>query len=324
MFDETLPGGGKAVGLTMMNMFRIFARCRSLLAAALLVAAAATGAAAQTVVVIVNGEPITALDVDQRIRFMEMTTQKKPARQEILNELIDEKLKVREAKRYGIEIGDAEVDTMFATMANRMRLNPDQLSQNLMKGGVNPSTLKARIRADTVWQQLVRGRFQSSLQLSEREVDAALQGQEVQDTTAIEYIMRPILLLVPPGSPPAVYDSRRKEAEALRSRFRSCDEGIPATRAMRDAAIRDQVIRNSGDLPPELRKVLDAVPVGQLTTPEVTKLGVEMFAVCAKQDAKTDAPGKRKARETIFTQRFERQSKQYLQRLRNESMVERK
>ena len=93
---------------------------------------------------------------------------------------------------------------------------------------------------------------------------------------------------------------------------------------MRDTAVRNQIIRSSADLPEGLRKVLDAVPVGQLTEPEVTKHGVEMYAICGKQASKSDSPTKRQAREAVLTERFEAQSKRYLARLRREALIEHK
>src|SRR5262249_38269841 len=135
----------------------------------------------------------------------------------------------------------------------------------------------------------------------------------------VDYVMRPILLLVPPGSPPAVSENRRKEAEALRARFKNCEEGLPTARGM-GAIVRDQVNRNSGELPTELRKVLEGVPVGQLTAPEVTRHGVEMFAICGREDSRADTPGKRQTRDALYTERFEKQSKAYLQRLRREAL----
>ena len=241
----------------------------------LVAAATTTSAVAQNVVVMVNGEPITALDIEQRSKFIQMTTQKTSPRQEIIDELIDEKLKVREGKRWGIEVSDSEVETSFSGMAGRMRLNSEQLTQNLAKSGVNASTLKTRIKADLTWQNLVRGRFQSSLQLTDKEVLSAMEGKNIEDkdVVAYDYIMRPILLLVTPGSPQQVVESRIKEAEALRGRFKGCEEGLGLARLVRDVAIRDQITRTSSDLPAELRKVLETIPVGQLTAPEATKLG---------------------------------------------------
>jgi peptidyl-prolyl cis-trans isomerase SurA len=289
-----------------------------------MVLATTLAAPAQTVVAVVNGEPITALDVESRTKFTHLSTQKQPARPDVINELIDEKLKIREGKRWGIEHTDAEIDSMYANMASRMHQSADQLTQNLQKGGVNPQSLKTKIRADSVWQQLVRGRYSASLQLSEKDIELALQAknQSGQSTTATEYTLRPILFLVPPGAQ-ATIDAKRKDAEALRGRFKRCEDGLPAARAM-GAVVRDQVIRSSGDLNPELQKVLDAVPVGQLTAPEVTRHGVEMWAICGKQDSKADAPIKKQTREALATERFEQQSKAYLQRLRREALIERK
>src|SRR5215471_14115616 len=118
--------------------------CRNLLAAAVLVigvSALATLARAQQVVVIVNGDPITALDIEQRSKLIQLSTHKAPTRQEVLDELINEKLKVREAKKFGLEIPSSEVDTAFASMASRMRITPEQLTEQLAKSGVNTATL---------------------------------------------------------------------------------------------------------------------------------------------------------------------------------------
>ena len=87
--------------------------------------------------------------------------------------------------------------------------------------------------------------------------------------------------------------------------------------------MRDQVSRSSADLPPELRKVLDGMEVGKLTPPEVTKFGVEMFAICGKKESTAEnTPGRRKARETLMAERFEQQSKKYLQEVRRGAMIE--
>ena len=57
---------------------------------------------AQGVAVMVNGEPITNFDIDQRARLMGLSG-KKASRQEVLDELINEKLKIREGKKYGVD-----------------------------------------------------------------------------------------------------------------------------------------------------------------------------------------------------------------------------
>jgi hypothetical protein len=92
-------------------------------------------------------------------------------------------------------------------------------------------------------------------------------------------------------------------------------------RTLGTAALGDS--RSSADVPPDLRKGLDSVPAGQLTAPETTKVGIEMFAVCAKAPSKTDnATGKRQALESLFAEKFEQVSKRYLQELRRSALIE--
>jgi peptidyl-prolyl cis-trans isomerase SurA len=306
-------------------MFDKITTYRSVWAATMLVLAAAvpaTTARAQQVVVVVNGEPITALDIEQRSKLTQISTHKTPARQEVIDELVIEKLKVREAKKWGLEVSTSEVDQAYASMASRMQFTPDQLTQQLARSGINPATLKHRIKADIAWPQLVRGRYQQSLQIGEKDILNAMEAKP-DDTVGYDYTLRPILFLVPTGSPPSFVDGRKREAEALRGRFQGCDDGITFARALKDVAVREQVIRSSADVPVELRKVLDGIEVGRLTAPEVTKFGVEMFAVCAKKDSAGDNTlGKRKARESIAAERYEQKSKQYLQELRRGMMIE--
>jgi peptidyl-prolyl cis-trans isomerase SurA len=295
--------------------------------AALIVTVAIGGAQAQNVVAFVNGEPITALDIDQRSKLIEVSSpnHKVPPRQEVLDELINEKLQIREAKRWGIDPTDEDVNQAFASAAQQMHASSEQFVQILTKAGVTPMTFRARLRAQLVWAPLVRGRYQSSLEIFDKDILQEMLNQktDAEEAASYDYTLRPILFIVPPGSAATAFEDRKREAEGLRNRFRGCDDGLPFARALRDVAVRDQIIRSSADVPAELRKGLDSVPVGQLTTPEVTKLGIEMFAVCAKDAAKADnSPGKKQAKETLFNEKFKQQSTKYLQELRRAALIE--
>src|SRR5258708_20556572 len=115
-------------------------------------------ALAQHVVLIVNGELITDYDIEQRTKFQTLSSHKTPARQEVIEELIDEKLKVQIARRYKLDITDSDVDSSYADMAKRMHLTADQLTQTLAQNGIDSKTLKARVRADLNWQYIIRGK----------------------------------------------------------------------------------------------------------------------------------------------------------------------
>ena len=301
--------------------------CRTALAVACLIAAAAVSstARAQQVLMIVNGDVITAYDVEQRMKFVQLSTRKPGVRSEVIDELIDDKLKVQFGRRYKIEIPDSEVDAQFAEMGNRMHMTPEQLTQALAQGGVDAATLKAKIRSDTVWQNIVRGKYQGDFQIREKDVLAAIQTDKPDEKNQVgyEYRLRPILFLVPHGAA-QITEARQKDAEALRGRFTDCDSGLKYARTLRDVAVRDVIVKSSSDLPPVLRDVLDKTEIGHLTAPEVTPQGVELFALCERKETKEDTPEKRQAREKLFSEKFQAKAKQLLRELRKQAMIERK
>ncbi|HEY3890881.1 MAG TPA: SurA N-terminal domain-containing protein [Bradyrhizobium sp.] len=281
------------------------------------------------VAVMVNGEPITNYDIEQRSKLDFLSTHKKLTRQEVIDELIDQKVKIREAKQFGVDPTGSDVDASYAQMSSRMRMTPDQLSKTLENQGIRPETLKERIKSEMVWTSLVRGRYKESLQVGEKEVAAAaaveVKGDEKDaklDTENYEYKMQPIVLLVPRGSPPAIVEAKQKEAEGLRGRIQSCDEANAFFKSMPNAAIRETVTKTSADLPAVLREVLDKTPIGHLTAPEVTKQGVEMVALCDRKQTAVDTPKKKEIRDKMYNDKFEAKSKAYLAQVRKAAMIE--
>jgi peptidyl-prolyl cis-trans isomerase SurA len=279
---------------------------------------------AQSVAVMVNGEPITDFDIEQRAKLIELSAHKTPPRQEVVDELIDEKVKIKEAKKYSIDPSGSDIDQAYASMSSRMHLTPDQLTQSLSQKGIRPDTIKTRLRADMVWTSIVRGRFKESLQVGEKDVQSAIQqsGGDDQKTESFEYQMRPLVLIVPRGAEPSLLEARHKEAEALREKIQSCAEAIQTFRSMQNATIRDIVVKTSADIPSALRELLDKTPIGHLTPPEATRQGVEMVALCARKPTTVDSPQKREIRDKMFAQKFEAKSKAYLQEIRKGAMIE--
>ena len=290
---------------------------------AIVAALAMTGRADAQAVAIVNGDPITAFDIEQRAKLIQLSTHQTKPRNEVLEELISEKLKVQLLKRFSIDGIDKDVDTAYGNMARRMRATPKQFSDNLEKAGVKTETLKSRIRADLVWGQNIRGKYQSTFQFSDQEVNARLKAKNREDENAVgyDYTLRPILFVVPRGSPPAAFEARAKEAEALRAQFQACDTGIELARGTRYVAVRTQVIKSSAELPAQLRDVLAKTEIGRLTAPEATPQGVEVYALCGKRQSES-APAKKEIRDEMFSEAFEVVSKKYLKELRDQSMIE--
>jgi len=300
-------------------------KCRRWLAGAILLIALVTPNMSRAqVVVIANGSPITEYDIQQRMKLLAGSTHKPPTRQEVINELIDDRLKLSRAKYYGFEIGNDEVENAFNGMATRQHITPQQFAQVLERAGISPNTVKARIRAELTWQQVIRGKYSASLQVGESDIASALKERNDGDQATVGYVytLYPVTIVIPRGSSEGVIAAKRSEAENLRGRFSSCNEGLALARGLRDVAVREPINRSSADLTPQLRELLGNMQVGRLTTPEVTAQGLQMFAVCNKKESTSESPLKREMREQIFTKRFESESKKYLEEIRKSAMIE--
>ncbi|HYQ05829.1 MAG TPA: peptidylprolyl isomerase [Xanthobacteraceae bacterium] len=296
-------------------------------ATVLIVAIAAVFASpvrAQQVVLLVNGTPITDRDIASREKFLEMSNHKKPSRQETINTLIDETLELKEAARFALDPSETEVQQAYDNVASGMGVDAQKLTQMLTNGGASADTLKNRLKAQIAWTTLVRGRYKSSLEIADKDVEAELQLHQPADTNQVgyEYIVRPIVLIVPRGSPDVAFEARKRDADALRGRFTSCADGIPFARGLPEVAVRDPINKSSADLPPALRTILDSIEVGHLTPPETTSEGVQMFAVCSKKESKTEAPGLKEVRDKMFEKRFGVKANRYLADLRRQAMIE--
>lgn len=298
----------------------IAGRALIVLAATIAVLASTGGGAhAQQVVAVVYGEPITDVDIAQRTRLIQLSTRKTPSRKDVLEELIDEKLKLREGKRFGLVISKTQLDAAFDSTAERLRMTSKQFTQVLKQAGISPDAFKEKMQADLTWSQLVRGRYSARFEVGERDIEPLLPAQS--NEVGYDYILRPVVLVVPQGSSSSVIAARKRDAEDLRKKFVNCDQGIPYVRAMREAVVRPQIVRSSADLQAPIRKMLDDTPIGRLTPPEVGKLGIEMFAICERRETK-ETPLKREARQKLLTERFDEESKKYLEEIRRSALIE--
>lgn len=298
---------------------------RHLLLATLLAmsSVAVPGIARAQLVALVNGAPITELDISQRSRLDQVTTGKSLSHKQVLEELIEDHLKVFIAKRYGLDISDSDVDQALNSMAQRSHITRQQLEQSLKGRGVLPSALRFKIRAEIGWGQLVRGRYSASLQINDADIRNAMKAGDNPDKDAdanigYTYTMYPITLIAPRGDA----GSRMREAENLRSRFDSCAQGVKMVRVMRGAVVREPVVKDSADLAPALRAMLDKMEIGKLTTPEVTAQGIQMFALCDRRKNTTDTPAKRAVREQLYAKRYEAESRKFMNEIRRQAMIE--
>lgn len=260
---------------------------RTLLAGTLVTAIAAAslgwdGARAQAVVTAANGDPVTSYDVEQRMKMLQLFH--KPAtRSEAIEDLVADRLKYDEARKWGVDAADSDVASVLEKVAAQSKMQPQAWVQAAQRAHLDMDMLRAHLRALAAWNVYVRAR-NKTLGVSEEEISAQL-AKSGTASRITAYSLRQIVFVVPVNATMAVAEARLRDAQALRNRFTDCDSGVQLARALPDVAVKEPFTRNSDSLSPALRTLLSETPKGHLTTPERGPAGIELVAVCDKSDS---------------------------------------
>ncbi|MDH4981619.1 SurA N-terminal domain-containing protein [Hyphomicrobium sp. D-2] len=241
------------------------------------------------------------------------------ARQAAIDELIEERLKLQEAKKLAIVTSDDDVNRILAGMAERNKMTIDQFGDHVAKMGSNITVMRERIRASLSWSDVIRRKFGHQITVTSREVDRMVATTEGQDD--VELRIHRILLTVPANDQKRLAQ-RLGEAETLRARFTDCKSmetmarGIPGTRF---DSLGD---RRPSSLPEPTRSLLLNAHEGELLPATIGEGGVELWAVCGRKVIKASETKRETAQNELRQKEFEILSRKHLKDLRTDAHIE--
>ena len=131
----------------------------------------------QAISAIVNDEVISRYDVQQRVQLIVSTSGIKPTQENIsrleaqaLRSLVNEKIQLQEAEKLDVPSSEQEVGLMLERIANGSQMSGEEILELINSQGVRPDTLLNQIRAELLWNKIVRGRYGSYVNVNDDEV----------------------------------------------------------------------------------------------------------------------------------------------------------
>jgi peptidyl-prolyl cis-trans isomerase SurA len=285
-------------------------------------AARPTPAHAQSIVAVVNGMPITSIDVRERSAFIRLAQHKNETKRQVIDDLIDEALILKEAKLYGITATDAEVDARFAQVAHSAKLTPEQFAKALAMRGASARTFKNSIRAQLSYRTLLTKSFDPANSVSESALRKELDNAKSGAGKTYRYTLRQVIFVTGSKPSPAEVARRKQEAQALRNRFTDCQSGPALARGLRDVAIKEAVVRDSTQFPKALEADLESTAIGHLTKPEQINLGIQMIAVCARREVSGSDARRDEVLNQLADERFKQEAKDHIAELRRRAVIQ--
>ena len=226
-------------------------------------------------VISVNRAAITAYELEQRERFLEILQRSSGMAQQARNSLIEDRLKMAAADRAGIKLGGAELLSAMDDFAANANLELEQLLETLAQSGVDEQTYRDFIMVGVTWRELIRARFAARSAPSEAEIDRALASAGAQG--GVKVLLTEIVL--PAGSTEEL-NNARQTAERL-GRISSTADFSEQARRLSVAQSRVNGGRlewaNLSDLPDGLRPIISGLRPGQITTPLEVPNAIVLF-----------------------------------------------
>ncbi|PDQ21244.1 molecular chaperone SurA [Mesorhizobium sanjuanii] len=262
-------------------------------AASVSITATASPAFASEIKYVVNNIPITTGDIAHRAAFLKLQRKKGSAS----DEMIDQTLRVAEAKRLGIRISDAQVNAAYQRFATTNKMQLKQLDGVMAQSGVSKEHFKEFIRAQMAWNQALSARYRSGEGGSVSEQDAVrrMLDKGGAKPSAMEYMLQQVIFVVPAAERSATLAKRKREADAMRARFNGCNTTREFAKGLIDVTVRDLGRVLAPQLPPDWAEQIKATKVGGATATRETDRGVEFIGICSSREVSDD-----KAAQMVF------------------------
>ena len=136
------------------------------------------------VVVSIENSIITDLDINKEINYLKFinkdqdTNNLELLKKEIINILIDRKIKDIETNYLKIEVSEREVENNFYNYLEKMKISSENLKTFYNKNEIENDYLKNIIKIDMKWSKLVRQMYQSRLDINLTEVNIQLEKEQ--------------------------------------------------------------------------------------------------------------------------------------------------
>lgn len=280
--------------------------------------------AQSTVRVLVNDQPVTTFDVQNRTKMLALFSRGEQGEKDAMEQLVDERLMVQEAKRVGMLAGDAEVDQEFTDRAKQVKLSTDQFSQALGQAGVDPQTFKDFLQANLSWAKIVRARFRNDEEVTEQDIASALTNRKIEGPLeqVFEYLLQPIIFIVPAKAGDGAAAQQQSRANAFRGSFQGCGQSLQQASGIKGVVVKPTVRREQHELSGAIKEEIAALEVGGITTPQRVEDGVQMIAVCEKRLISGQSQASDEVRSELTSKRGQMLARRYLRDLRSDAVIE--
>jgi parvulin-like peptidyl-prolyl isomerase len=295
----------------------------------------AGGAASPTrIVVVVNKEAITASDVAERVRLINLSSGKAvntpipdEVRKQIIQGMIDESLQLQSTKQKKITVSDADVEASLGGLAKDNNMTLDGMIGMLKSNGISKKTMMTRMRAQIAWGRYIREMFGFQVHITDKQIDQALERAKAIKPEPLPQDFMDITLCqatfpVNPDTPPEEMEIMGPKIEETHK-----SQGHQAfTKLAREfgAKVEGNRTVKLGQLPDEIKDAVHKAKAGSCIHPIMTPDGLILTMVSAKSMPKPilQEPTREGASQELENRELGKRSAQEMAKLKTAAFID--
>lgn len=254
---------------------------------------------ADFIVAVVNSQPVTnqevqtlSLSLQREAQAQGRTVDAPEAKRLALEQLINDKAQIQQARDAGIVIDDEALDQAEAGVASNNQLTREALRQRLQQDGVALSTFREQLRNQLLLTRVREREVDERIRISDIEVEKFLQEQIKSQTARVpeELNLAMILIAVPENSTEAQIKPLEAQAREVARRARSGENFAELVKTFSQAPDRGANggvlgVRPVDRYPDLFVQAVAALPVGGVSEVLRSGAGFHVLKVLERQQA---------------------------------------
>ncbi len=282
---------------------------------------------------VVNDDAISMTDVQDRIKLVIVSSglpDNKDIRAKIapqvIEGLIEEQLKLQEAKRNKITVTDEEVQAGFKTIADQNNFPLEKFVAVMKQQGVSEKTLSNQIKAQLAWNKVIGTVLRRRVDVSDSDVAARterLKGKIGQTEYLVSEIYLPLDDAKRQGEVRQFAQRMATELQAKKAPFGAVAAQFSKAAGAEKGGTLGWI--QAGQLPDELNTTLLSLAEGQISDPIKSGDGLHILYLQKQRTLTEEAiPPTDEIRNMIGFERLDRVQQRALLDLKSASFIERR
>jgi len=250
------------------------------------------------------------------------------AREDLINEQIDELLTAQKAEKLGIRVSEEEVEAALERIKQNTMYTDEQLRNSLKEMGLSMETYREQIKNQMRRTRVLSREVKSKIVITREDVRRYYEEHRQQFAPSTRYHLKNIIIqptdMDIAGSRQAVFEEMKTIREKIQSEEASFEE---MAREHSQSSFADKGgdlgLFALEDLSAQLRQAIEETPVGAMTPILESDIGFQIFYVADI----VDDPGQsleeasEEIRKTIYEKKLNEKFEEWVAALREDSYI---